>query len=118
MGTRCPNALSAWPAPLLAKEGLQVFQPGPGGVPMFFVKRWEYFSSLLLAGVFGRGVSTGFQGTTADVGVLSGRFSRGRFVKHSVPQHREQDIAAATGEGDKGLVVPFALRPFTVVVVP
>ena len=89
-----------------------------GGVPMFFVKRWEYFSSLLLAWVFGRGVSTGFQGTTADVGVLSGRFSRGRFVKHSVPQHREQDIAAATGEGDKGLVVPFALRPFTVVVVP
>ena len=42
----------------------------------------------------------------------------GRFVEGAVAEHGEQDVAAAPGEGDEGLVVPFALGAFAVVVGP
>ena len=46
---------------------------------------------------------------------LSGAFGHGRLVKGHVSEHGEQDVAAAPGEDNEGLVA-FALGAFPVVV--
>ena len=40
------------------------------------------------------------------------------FVERSVTEHGEEDVASASGEGDEGLVVAFALGDLAVVVGP
>jgi hypothetical protein len=40
------------------------------------------------------------------------------FVEGAVSQHGEEDVTAASGECDEGLVVAFALGDFSVVVGP
>ena len=46
----------------------------------------------------------------------SGCFELGCFVEGAVAEHGEEDVAAASGERDEGLVVAFAFGTFPVVV--
>lgn len=89
-----------------------------GGVPMFFVKLPQDFSSKCGDVYFGQQpVTDGVVGRRLRREFLGG-LGCGHLVKRSVAQHREQHVAAASCEGDQGLVVPFALGSFAVVVGP
>jgi hypothetical protein len=89
-----------------------------GGVPMFLSSIGTGFSAKWWRIVFGQEPTAGGVCAPADASGLSGCRGARRVVERAVAEHREEDVAAAPGEGDEGLVVPFALGALPVVVRP
>lgn len=86
-----------------------------GCVPMFFVKGLATHFPESFEPVLGQGEITGGGLPLArSVWLLCGFGCRG-VVECGVAEHGEEDVAAAPGEGDQGLVVPLAFGPFLVV---
>jgi hypothetical protein len=91
----------------------------PGGVSLCFLSsvRGGFFWCAWQP-LWGREYRAGVDARQLQGAGGLGGFGLGCFVEGHVAEHGEQDVAAAPGEGDEGLVVAFTLGPFAVVIRP
>ena len=87
-----------------------------GGCPYVFVKLSSGVVPVVVGSVFGGRRQWPADGAASSWIGGSGGFRQGCLVEGHVAEHGEEDVAAAPGEGDEGLVVAFALGAFPVVV--